>query len=58
MSYDQYEKIISAVKLALNANGHYNEEEGVITLDGNDIDHVATDVAEFVCGDIEIEEEN
>lgn len=52
MSYDQYEKIISAVKFALNANGHLDEESGIMTLDANDIDHVANDVAEFMCGQL------
>ena len=63
MSYKHYDKIIEFVKFAINAHGSFSEDadalicgadyEGTLTLNGNDIDQIAADVAEFICGEVD-----
>ena len=52
MSYKNYDKIIQFVKYAINAHGTLDEEADEMTLSGNDIDNIAQDVAEMICGEV------
>lgn len=53
MSYKHYDKIMEFVKYAINAHGSVNEEADEMTLSGNDIDAVAKDVADLICGEVD-----
>lgn len=45
------EKIISIVKNALSANSEIDIDSDIVSLDSNDIDHIAEQVANGILGD-------
>lgn len=47
----QRDKIISIVKNAISANSKIDIDSDIVSLDGNDVDHIAEQVANDVLGD-------
>lgn len=45
---EQKDEIILIVKDAINANSRMADSDGVIELDGNDVDHIASEIADEV----------